>query len=382
MNVAITIDELDMGGAQHVVYELVKHIDKSKYSITIICTDGKVNSLLETRMLKESVDQGYSIVFLKNREFIKIQTRFVLFNKIYNKLKRILLDIIIIYELSRELKKAKPDIIHAHQHGIWAIYWTIFHHVPVITTVHTNPQVTFSHETEKFILKLSLLLRCNILIGISKYNRELIKEFWHLDETYTRYVNNGIDIDNYDSKVHEIFTFINVSRQDENKNQSLILRAFARLYMEDTSFPMKLFLVGDGITHSLLRKQAEELKIKKLIDFTGYVDSVKEYLAISDIYISSAHREGLSLSVLEAMATKLPIIATDVGGVRDLAQENGILIADDDEEGLYLAMKELRHNDELRIYKGNKSREMVQNYSAESMAKEYSLIYDEFARKR
>jgi glycosyltransferase involved in cell wall biosynthesis len=382
MNVTIAIDELDMGGAQHVVYELVKHIDKSRYHITIICTDGRVNSLLEKRMLKESIEQGYSIIFLKNHEFEKIQSNFIFFNKIYNKLKRILLDCIIISELSKELTKSKPDIVHAHQHGIWSAYWTIFHHIPLVTTVHTNPEVTFPRETEGFLLKLSLFLCHNMLVGISKYNRELIKNYWRLTDTFIRYINNGIEINNYYRKPHKIFTFINVSRQDENKNQSLILRAFTRLYMENTSCPMKLFLVGDGVTHNLLKETAKKLKIESLVNFTGYVDSAAEYLAISDVYVSSSHREGLPLSVLEAMAAKLPVIATDVGGMSDLARENGILIADDDEEDLYLAMKELRDNNVLRDFKAHESWKMVQNYSAESMVRGYSLVYDELVKKR
>jgi glycosyltransferase involved in cell wall biosynthesis len=221
-----------------------------------------------------------------------------------------------------------------------------------------------------------------VLVGISLYNRELIKKHWGLSDTFVRYVNNGIEIDNYTGKPHKIFTFINVSRQDENKNQSLILRAFARLYTENTSFPMKLLLVGDGVSHNLLKEITKKLKLEALVNFTGYVDSAAEYLAVSDVYISSSHREGLPLSVLEAMAAKLPVIATDVGGVSDLARKNGILIADDDEEGLYLAMKELRDNNELRNYKAGKSREMVQNYSAESMAGGYSRIYDELVKKR
>jgi glycosyltransferase involved in cell wall biosynthesis len=380
VNVVITIDELDMGGAQHVVYELVKNIDTSRYNITIICTDGKVKSLLEKEMIRISSERHFSIIFLKKRKFIKKQTKFIL-NKIYDKLKFIFLDFGIILDLLKELKKLKPDIVHAHQHGIWAAYWTLFHGIPIITTIHTNPQVTFPRETEKFIFKLSLLFHRNILIGISKYNMRLIQNYWQLADSEVKYVNNGIDIDNYYTKPHKLFAFINVSRQDENKNQSLILRAFARLYWENPQFLIKLFFIGDGVTHIILKNLSKELKIDNLVIFTGYINSVAEYLAISDVYISSAHREGLSLSVLEAMAAKLPIIATDTGGVRDLAQENGILIADDDDEGLYLAMKLLRDDNELRLYKGNKSLEMVQAYSAKSMTKGYSAIYDEFTKK-
>jgi glycosyltransferase involved in cell wall biosynthesis len=381
MNVIITIDELDMGGAQHIVYELMRHIDTSKYNITIICTDGKVESLLENEVLKLSAERHFSVLFLKSRKFIKSRTGFAVLNKIFDRLRQIFIDIFIIEDLSKNLNNLRPDIIHAHQHGIWAAYWALFHNTPLITTIHTNPQATFPHETEKFIFKLSILFHRNILVGISEYNMHLIQSYWHLADLEVRYVNNGVNIEDYYAKPHEIFSFINVGRQDENKNQSLILRAFARLHREYPQFPMRLFLVGDGVTHDFLRILSGKLGIDNMVTFTGYIKSAVEFLAVSDVYISSAHREGLSLSVLEAMAAGLPIIATDVGGVRDLARENGILIPDNDEDSLYLAMAALRDNDELRLAKGNKSLEMVQAYSVKSMTEEYSAIYDELGKK-
>ncbi|GHT56214.1 glycosyl transferase family 1 [Spirochaetia bacterium] len=369
-----------MGGAQHVIYEIVKHLDYSKYKATIICTDGRVYSLLEEQMIKESVG-NYSIIFLKNHDFIRIQTNNKLFNKIINRIRRIALDLIIIPEFINELKRTKPDIIHAHQRGIWAAYWAIPHGIPIVTTIHTNPSAAFLPETESFIFKTSLLLRRNILIAISRYNAEFIKAYWHLSNTPVFQINNGIELRNYYHKPHKLFAFINVSRHDVNKNQSLILRALARLHYENTTIPMKLYLVGHGITHDALKQEAAELGIAALVEFTGYIISAAEYLAISDVYISSSHREGLPLSVLEAMAAKLPVIATDVGGVRDLAQENGILIADDNEEALYEAMKKLRDNDDLRKLLGEKSLCMVQEYSVSAMTAQYYAIFDEFAKK-
>jgi glycosyltransferase involved in cell wall biosynthesis len=377
MNIAITIDELDMGGAQHVVYELVRNIDTRKYDITIICVDGRVHSLLEQEILKESSKRNFSVVFLKDHFLKKTNTPFILFNKIINRMKQIFIDLAIIPELAQKLDDVNPGLIHAHQHGMLAAYWAIPRHIPLITTVHTNPNVAFFREVERFIFKLAVFLKRITVVAISKYNHDRIKSYWHLDDTAARYINNGIAIDNFYTKPHEIFSFINTSRHDENKNQALIIRAFARLHFENTAIPMKLYLVGDGDTHETLRRLSVDLKIADYIEFTGYVDSPREYLALSDVYISSSHREGLSLSVLEAMASKLPIIATDAGGVRDLAQENGILIADNDEEGLYSAMKKLRDNVELRQEKAEKSYEMVQAFSAEQMMEKYSVLYDE-----
>ena len=370
MNIVISINRLDMGGAAHVVYEIVRNIDKNYFKVKIICIDGKTNSFLEQEML----NGDYDIVFLKNPRLKKGTIA-----RIINKLFFTYFDIISIIRLYRELDKIKPDIVHAHQTGIWAGYWTIPHKLLLITTVHSRPDGTFNRFSEKFILKLSIFLHRIILVAISKSNRNEIQSYWQLDDNSARYVDNGIDITKFFSMPHELFTFINVSRQDKNKNQSLILRAFSKLYHENPSILMKLILVGDGDRHKLLIEETESLGVKNSVEFTGYVSSAVQYLSCSDVYISSAYREGFSLSVLEAMASRLPIIATDAGGVRDLAAENGILIPCDDEYALYATMKKLRDDKELCLEKGKKSFEMVQNYSSASMAKNYCLIYKEFA---
>jgi glycosyltransferase involved in cell wall biosynthesis len=369
MNIVISINQLDMGGAAHMVYELVKNINKSIYKVKIVCFKGKTGSYLEEQMVNENHD----IVFLKNP---RLNGRKPL-SKVINKLFSVCFDIVSIKRLYNELSELKPDIVHAHQDGIFAGYWTIFHNTPLITTVHSRPDGCFGRISEKIILWLSISLHHNILVAISKYNLNAIISYWHLDSKYAFYVNNGINIDNSPSVHHETITFINVSRQDKNKNQSLILRAFSKLYHENPSIPMKLYLVGDGKTHNSLIKEAESLEILKIVTFTGYIASATEYLAISDVYISSANREGLGLSVLEAMAAGLPVIATDAGGVRDLAGENGFLIPCNDEYALYASMKELRDNDELRLFKGKKSLEMVQDYSAVNMTNKYCNLYND-----
>jgi glycosyltransferase involved in cell wall biosynthesis len=376
MNIVITINWFDNGGAARMVYELVKNIDPSCFTVKIVCIDGKFGSYLE----KQILDENFDIIFLKNPRLPQLTGKNI-FCKIINKLLFVFFDIVSIIYLYRELSKLKPDIIHAHQNGIWAGYWSIWRNIPLVTTVHTAPYSAFLRFTEKLILRLSILFHRNTFVAISEYNIKLVKSYWKLNDQYIRYVNNGVNISNFCSIPHQIITFINVSRQDKNKNQSLILRAFSRLYHEDQSIPTKLYLVGGGDYHDLLVKEAEYLGIINLVAFTGYVPSSAQYLSDSDIYISSSNREGLSLSVLEGMAAGLPVIATDAGGVRDLAGENGILIPCNDEDALYTAMKGLRDNKELRLAKGKKSLEMVQNYSSVNMAKNYCALYQELTRK-
>ena len=375
IKLVIILNDLDVGGAQRVIYELTKNIDFEKYNLTIICTDGKTNSLLENAMLNDSISK-YSIIFLKK---ILIKSRFTIFNKIFNKLFRFFFDIYSISQIYNHLKKIKPEIIHANQNGIWAAWWALFNKVPVLTTIHSAPESTNTRLTERIILHLSFVKKYNTLVAISKYNYTLVKNFWNYEKIC--WINNGINIDAFYNKPHEVFSFINVSRHDNNKNQIMIINAFYRLYTENPDFPMILYLIGGGPTHDVLVRKVDEYKLNDKIIFTGNIESPNEYYSISDVYLSSSHREGLSLSALEALASGLPIISTAVGGMIELTKENGILIEDNDENGLFLAMKELRDNSELRIAKSKESIKIIGEYSSSKMTEQYCCLYDTLSLK-
>jgi len=350
LKVAIVIDDIGMGGAQHIVYELVKNIDPNKYQITIICYQARRYSILENKIINE----GYNVVFLKSNKFLKI------------------------FELYSLLKKINPDIVHAHQRGILSAFWTLLNSRYLITTIHTNPQAAFLWLPERLFFFISIFFRRNIVVAISEYNQALIRNFWRLSEKYTYYINNGIDISLFYKKEHDVFSFINVGRQDKNKNQILILKAFHKLLSEHKD--IKLYLIGDGKEHQILKDYAVSAGLNDNVEFTGFIESPRDYLAVSDVYVSSSYREGLSLSALEGMASGLAVIATDAGGVRDLARENGILIPVNDEDALFNAMKKLYKDRQICEQMGKKSLEMVKDYSSVNMAAKYCQLYDKFAR--
>lgn len=341
-----------MGGAQHVVYELIKNVNQQKYQITIICTEARRYSILENKIISED----YNVIFLSANKYIKI------------------------FELYFVLRKINPDIVHVHQRGILAAFWALLNSTYLITTIHTKPQATFLWLPERLFFYISIILRRNVVVAISEYNRSLVKNYWHLSERYTCYINNGIEIAGFYKKRHDVFSFINVGRQDKNKNQMLILRAFRKLQCEFND--IKLYLIGDGKEHDALKKFTVTAGLENKVELTGFLESPHEYLANSDVYISSSNREGLSLSVLEGMASRLAVIATDAGGVRDLARENGILIPVNDEEALLDAMRKLYKDRQLCAQMGEKSFEMVQDYSSANMAKMYCQLYGKFAKNK
>lgn len=348
MKVLIMISSLSVGGAENMIYELTKQIDKKQYEVEILCIQSRYGNNLEEKIEK------YAKVY-----YLEIDGAFCLGN---------------IKKIFTEIREIKPDVIHAHLGSVlYAFFWTLVNKTPLVITVHSRPDKAFEKHIN-FLLKTIILKNRIRLIAVSEENEKLLKKYY---KSYTKsctYVNNGVDIDIYYRKPHSNYTFINVARQDENKNQIAIIECFYRLQKE---FECNLILVGNGPCSKLLKHRVKELNIEDKVLFTGTVGNPNEYYAISDCYVQASHREALPMAILEAIATGLPIVSSNVGGIREVvSNENGILYRDNDNEALYEGMKECYGFGFDQIEKCKiKSRELAQKYSSKQMAKQYEEIY-------
>lgn len=217
---------------------------------------------------------------------------------------------------------------------------------------------------------------------MSKENQKIASDFYGVDIKNIEYVNNPVDISLY-HRNHEntdLIKIINVGRQDLNKNQTLLLDVIDELKEECPN--LRLILVGDGNQHKNLIEKAQKLELEKLVEFTGDVNNPEKYLAKSDIYVSVSHREGLPLSVIEAMASKLPIISSKVGGIVDLLDGNGELFIDNDKKNLCELVKKYYFDENLRHRCGDKSFEIVRRFDIHECASRYGEIYELYQKRR
>ncbi len=331
------------------VYELVKNIDRERYEPVVLCYGSRQNTPLEQMMIEQC-----PVIFAGITKHIGIMSML----KVLHLIARI-----------------KPDLIHAHMGGItFAIPWSCIRKTPVVLTVHTDPKKAFSRKNGALIKKFVTKNRFR-MVAVSKENLKLIKEFYGI-ETNCVYINNGIDINKYYSKEHNCFTYLNVARHDDNKNQEAIIRAFSEIYHEESN--VKLILVGDGPNHRSLVDVVEALNIQDVVQFTGLVSDPSEYYNISDVYVQSSHREALPLSVLEAMAAGLPVVATNVGGLKDVINRNGILVDDYNLTALTDAMRALLKCTQTEYKRMSvESKLMVEDFSSSKMAFKYQTIYSQ-----
>ena len=343
------LPSLSMGGAEHMAYELIKNLDFLGYVSKVICYGPKRDTDLEKKM--EAI---CDVVYMNITGSI---------NPLH------------ILKVMREISKFNPDVVHAHMGGVtFAIPWCNLHKKQLVLTIHTRPEKAFSYKNQKQIKSYIKSGRLTI-VAVSEENYALVKEFYKIEDERVQFINNGIDINRFYRKSHDGFAFVNVARQDDNKNQAAIIRCFKRLY--DQNPTIKLYLIGDGPCHNDLINMAAESNISKSVIIPGLCSNPEYYYALSDVYVQSSHREAMPLSVLEALATGLPIISTDVGGLKDVIKDNGFLVPDNDEELLFKKMEEstLLEIDRYE-FMSRKSKEIVKRYSSVVMANEYSALYE------
>lgn len=167
-----------------------------------------------------------------------------------------------------------------------------------------------------------------------------------------------------------------VGRLNPVKDQATLLRAFARLRVEfvDTA----LVLVGDGALRGSLESQAAALGIADAVRFLGDRGDVRELLQGFDIFALSSLSEGYSMALLEACASGLPIVATDVGGNREIVVDgrNGRLVPPARDDALADGFAMLLRDPAGAAAMGSAGREWaLREASVETMARRYDALY-------
>jgi glycosyltransferase involved in cell wall biosynthesis len=160
------------------------------------------------------------------------------------------------------------------------------------------------------------------------------------------------------------------------KGHDVLLRAVASMGDQHDT---RIAVIGDGRLRPDLETLAGQLGISDRVTFFGYQRAVSNYLAACDLLVSASRdNEGCSNSILEAMALGIPVIATDIGGNRELVRdgETGLLTPVGDERALASAIARLVTDDDLAKRCAAQARQMIQQqFSLSRMVQDYEQIY-------
>lgn len=169
--------------------------------------------------------------------------------------------------------------------------------------------------------------------------------------------------------------FLNIAELIKRKNQSTIIKAFAKLDNKDAM----LIICGSGELELELKKLASELGVGNRVMFLGFRTDINEILKMADVFVFSSLHEGLAVALMEAMAAELPVICSNVRGCRDLIKDGdgGYLLAAEDTDGFSMAMEKLAGDLELRKKFGFNNKMQVEKYSIQNAVNDMKKIYDD-----
>jgi len=300
-------------------------------------------------------------------------------------------DIPLIVNLVLYIKKKKIDIIHAHEFtmGFYSTLASQLTGIPCVTTFHGKSEGSLKKKARYLAFKY--ILKKAATVSVSYNLKEWIGSNYALPKPLNA-IHNGIDISAFTGNIgikrdkaaicrkiglpDDSVLVANVARLFAVKGVEVLVEA-AELVLKDAS-NVHFLIAGNGPERENLIKLAESKGIAEKVHFLGECDIVPQILSASDIFVLSSHSEGLSISILEAMASRLPVVATDVGDNRHLVidGENGFIVQPN--KPLLLA-KKIQHlilNADLRMSFGKQSRAIVkEKFDNHIMIDQYKKLY-------
>jgi glycosyltransferase involved in cell wall biosynthesis len=198
-------------------------------------------------------------------------------------------------------------------------------------------------------------------------------------------IPNGIDTDQFvkpeSYKViksnEEKFKILCVTRITPRKGIRYLIEAFREL--SEKSDDISLRIIGDGDERKELEKLSDSLGVGEKVEFTGLVSHEKlpPYFEQADVFVLPSLNEGMSNSMLEALASGLPLIATDTGGTKELIAEdiNGFVVKMEDAHDLAEKIEKLMNDPDLKKRMGEESRKKAEMMSWEKVAEGYFNLY-------
>ncbi len=352
INVLFLMIQMQMGGAERLILSLARRLDRT-------CFAPSVGWFVQESPLKEFKELGIPLYFIPKRR------RF---------------DWSAVGRIRRIVKENRIGIINAH-------HFMPFFYAYLAAKAANGTKVVYTEHSESDVLSVTgkwrtagryLLRGCDASIGVSGRVSGAIQTHFRLRSGEVHTIENGVDLDLFaedagaKERLKERFGFPSkdiivgiVANFRKNKNHIFLLKAF--LEVSRNREDAKLLLIGQGFpgdpesSESEISEFIRERGLRNKVYVMGYRSDVHEILRMTDIFCLVSYKEGLPIGLIEAMASGLPVIGTNVEGIREMIapNRNGFIVEPDHVDELAEALSLLIGNVELRRRMGEASRNIA-----------------------
>lgn len=288
------------------------------------------------------------------------------------------LDVTLFRRISKLIRNEKPDVVHTHLNVVkYVIPCAVFNHVK--GRVHTVHNIAEKEQGKgDRIITRFYAKYCNLkLVAISPIIRTSIVDEYRISGDTVPMIFNGRNLDEFQTKKKysekEYIEFLHVGRFSDQKNHIMLINAFADALKQNPK--LRLVLVGDGPLLGEVKEKVLLLGIGENVEFLGLRTDVNNLMNNADVFLLPSKYEGMPISLIEAMASGLPIIATNVGGVSDMINERSGLLIQVDQQELTRAMLLFAESKQRREDLGKNAKIDSVRFSHIHMAEEYLRLY-------
>lgn len=368
INILFLMIQMQLGGSERLVHGLIRNIDRNYFNPSLAWFHG--DKILN--------------------EFYQLEVPFYHIPK----LKRV--EISALKKISNIIRENNIHVVNAH-HFMSMVYsfygCKITNKCKLIYTEHSKWEIERIPVKWK-IIGHYLLSKAERTIGVTEGVSLKIREKFKLPVSKIHTIRNGVDLREYSNKKRNVslrnelrvdtgdYVVGTVANFKKIKNHLFLLKAFHELIQNTTN--VKLLLIGQGFrddpesTEMEIRQFIKQKKLDNHVILTGYRSDVPDLLAIMDIFTLTSLEEGLPISLIEAMAAGLPLVGTNVNGIRELISsgKNGFLVDVGNVEGLRNSLYTLISNSTMRYKLGAVSKDVAHKYySIEHCSKKYEELF-------
>jgi L-malate glycosyltransferase len=297
--------------------------------------------------------------------------------------------------LGRFLRRQSVSVVHAHQYA--PLFYSCLarlptRRIPILFTEHGRDYPDY-RRWKRVWANRSLLTARDRFVAVGQYVRKALVDFEGLPEGRVDVIYNGRDLRMFipdqsrRSEVrdqlglsHDGFVIVQVARLDRLKDHPTALRVMARL---KSALPSStLLIVGDGEERERVQGLVEELGLASSVRLLGERNDVARLLQAADLFLLTSVSEGIPLTLIEAMATALPCVATRVGGIPEIVKdgETGFLADSGNDLELARYIVRLAEDPVLRERFGQAGHARVHTrFDEPAMLESYKRMYHEMA---
>jgi len=366
MKILLVTTHLNFGGITSYIYFLAKGLSKKGHKVFVASGGGD----FEGRLKEENIPHIH----------IPIRTKSELSPKV-------LISSLILLNL---VKKEAIDVIHAQTRVTQVAAF-------LASKISKIPYVATCHGFFKIRLGRKLLGAWgDKTVAISDAVREHLVNDFKLKKIDTRLIYNGIDLNNLkEYSVEERMAFKDrfgirqgpivglVARLSLVKGHRYLIEAMKKVISVIPG--AQLLIIGDGPLKEELVSLVKELGIEKSVYFLGSTTDTAEVLSVMDVFVLPSLQEGLGLSVIEALAMKKAVVASDVGGIYAVVKNDatGLLVAPRDSKALADSILILLKDGDLRNKLGQEGRRLVEErFSLDLMVQKIEELYTELTKNK